>query len=199
MRTIRTAALAAASILFAAGIAAPATASADALDYRIDTVHTQVHASVSHLGWSNSTARLQVQDGVIRFDPDDLAASTVDVTIGLDSLDLGDATWKEHVSAEKWLDAANFPQARFVSTAVKPTGGKTFEVAGNLTIKGVTRPVTLHATLNQAGPYPFSNTPAIGVSATGTLQRSAFGVSGSIPHVSDAVQLRIELEAKAAE
>lgn len=192
MRTTRIAALAAASLLFASA------AQAEALDYRFDKVHTQVHASVNHLGWSNSTARLQVQDGVIRFDPDRLAASSVDVTVGLDTLDLGDATWKEHVSAEKWLDAANFPTARFVSTDVRPTGDASFDLVGELTLKGVTRPVTLHATINKAGPHPFTKKPALGVSATGTIRRTEFGVSEFAPMVSDEVQLRIELEASAA-
>src|SRR5690606_12488359 len=144
------------------------------------------------------TARLQVQDGVIRFDPDRLAASSVDVTVGLDTLDLGDATWKEHVSAEKWLDAANFPTARFVSTDVRPTGDASFDLVGELTLKGVTRPVTLHATINKAGPHPFTKKPALGVSATGTIRRTEFGVSEFAPMVSDEVQLRIELEASAA-
>lgn len=183
--------------LIAAGLLSAGSAVGEPLDYSFDTVHTQVHATANHMGWSNSTARLSVQDGTIRYDPDDLAASSVNVAIGLDSLDLGDATWKEHVSAEKWLDVASFPTARFVSTEVKPTGDQTFDLVGELTLKGVTRPVTLHATINKAGPHPFTSKPSLGVSATGTLKRSEFGVSEFLPGVGDEVKLRIELEASA--
>lgn len=181
----------------AALLAVAGSAAAAPLDYRFDTVHSQVHASVSHMGLSNSTARFHIKDGTLRFDPADIAASHVDVTLAADSLDLGNATWKEHVSAEKWLDVAAYPDIRFVSREVRPTGEDTFDIVGDLTLKGSTRPVTLHATLNKAGPHPFSKKPAAGFSATGNLQRSAFGVSEYVPAVGDAVQLRIEVEATA--
>lgn len=182
----------------ASGILFATTASAEALDYAFDRVHTQVHASVTHMGMSNSTARFHVKDGTIRFDPDNIAGSSVDVVLAADSLDLGDSTWNEHVSAEKWLNVAAFPQMRFVSTEVRSTGEKTFDILGELTLKGQTAPVTLHATLNKAGPHPFSSKPAAGFSATASFQRSAFGVSEFIPGISDEVTVRIEVEASAA-
>jgi len=195
MRTLPHAALAAAALLLSSTVAS--TASAEALDYAFDPVHTQVHASVDHMGFSNSTARFHVADGVIRFDPDDLAASSVDVTLAASSLDLGDSTWNEHVSAEKWLDVAGFPQIRFVSREVRPTGDGRFDILGELTLKGSSHPVTLHATLNKAGPHPFTKKPAAGFSATATLQRSLFRVSEYVPAVSDEVQIRIEVESSA--
>lgn len=187
MRTL----IALAALAFAAGAtAAPQT-------YQFDKVHTQVHASVNHMGLSNSTARFHVKDGSIVFDAADPASSKVDVTLDITGIDLGDATWKDHVSAEKWFNVAGFPEARFVSTKVEKTGEKTLAIHGDLTLKGATAPVTLQATINHDGPHPFSKKPALGISASGTLQRSQFGISEYLGGISDAVQVRIEIEASA--
>lgn len=187
MRTL----IALATLAFAAG------ASAEALDYQIDKVHSQVHASVLHMGFSNSTARFNVKEGSIRFDATDVASAKVEATLNVAGISLGDATWQEHVSADKWFNVAAFPEARFVSTKVEKTGDKTMTVSGDLTLKGVTLPVTLQATLNQAGPHPMSKKPALGISANGSIKRSDFGISEYLGPVSDEVQIRIELEASA--
>lgn len=187
MRTL----IALATLAFAAG------ASAEPLSYAFDKVHSQLHASVNHMGLSNSTARFHVKDGTISFDTADWSTAKVDVILDVAGIDLGDATWQEHVSAEKWFNVAGFPEARFVSTKVEKTGDKTMKIHGDLTLKGATLPVTLDATLNQAGPHPFSKKPAIGVSASGTLQRSKFGISEYLGGISDDVQIRIEIEASA--
>ena len=187
MRTL----IALATLTFAAG------ASAEPLDYQLDKVHSQVHASVLHMGFSNSTARFAVKEGTISFDAADVGSAKVDVTLNVAGIDLGDNTWQEHVSAEKWFNVAAFPDARFVSTKVEKTGEKTMSISGNLTLKGATVPVTLQATLNQAGPHPFSKKPALGISASGTIKRSEFGISEYLGGISDEVQIRIELEASA--
>lgn len=187
MRTL----IALATLAFAAGAtAAPRT-------YQFDKVHSQVHASVLHMGLSNSTARFEVKDGSIVFDSADWGSAKVDVTLDIAGVSLGDATWQEHVSAPKWFDTAAFPNARFVSTKVEKTGVKTLAITGELTLKGVSQPVTLQATINHDGPHPFSKKPALGVSATGTIQRSQFGISEYLGGISDAVQVRIEIEASA--
>lgn len=183
------------SLAAATLIASPALA--ESLSYSFDKVHTQVHASVSHLGFSNSTARFHVKDGSFQFDPNDLSSAKVDVTIGADSIDLGDATWKDHLSGAKWFDFAGFPEIRFVSTKVEPGAGKSFKIHGELTLKGVTQSVTLDATLNGHGPHPFSKKPAAGFSATASFKRSDFGMGEYIPAVGDEVTVRIEVEGSA--
>lgn len=183
--------IALATLAFAAG------AHAEALDYSLDKVHSQLHASVNHMGFSNSTARFGVKAGTINFDAADWSTAKVDVTLNIAGISLGDATWQEHVSALKWFDAASFPEAHFVSTKVEKTGDKTATISGNLTLKGVTKPVTLQATLNQAAPHPFTKKPAIGISANGIIKRTEFGISEYVPAVSDEVTVRIELEASA--
>jgi polyisoprenoid-binding protein YceI len=187
MRTL----IAISTLAFAAG------ASAEPLSYTFDKVHTQVHASVLHMGLSNSTARFAVKDGSIEFDAADWSSAKVDVTLNVAGINLGDATWQEHVSAEKWFNVAAFPDARFVSTKVEKTGDNTMTISGDLTLKGATQPVTLQATVNKAGPHPFSKKPALGISAAGTIKRSEFGISEYLGGISDEVQIRIEIEAVA--
>lgn len=108
-----------------------------------------MHTSVLHMGFSNSTARFNVKEGTINFDAADIPGAKVDVTLNVAGISLGDATWQEHVSADKWFNVAAFPEARLVSTEVEKTGDKTMTVSGDLTLKGVTLPVTLQATLNR--------------------------------------------------
>jgi len=157
MRTL----IALASLTLAAG------ANAETLDYSFDKVHSQVHASVSHLGFSNSTARFHIKDGSLSLDVADWSSAKVDVSLDIAGIDLGDATWREHVSAEKWFNTATYPEARFVSTNVIKTGEQTLTISGDLTLKGKTLPVTLQATLKARQPSaaPGPSTCASGAGA----------------------------------
>lgn len=168
-------------------------ASAESLSYTLDPVHSQVHASVDHLGFSHSTARFVVKQGQIVADADDLSGGKVSVVLAAQPV-LGDATWEEHMGAAGWFDLANHAEIRFESSAVRQLEGNRYEIDGTLTLKGVSKPVTLAATLNQAGPHPFSKKPRLGFSATATLSRSEFGITAT-PVVGDQVQVRIEIEA----
>jgi polyisoprenoid-binding protein YceI len=184
-------------LILAAALAATGSVHAEAIDYGFDKAHTQVHASVSHLGFSNSTARFEVKDGTLRFDPADWASASVDVTIDAKGLSLGDQTWEEHMADAKWFNSVEFPEIRFVSTKVEATGTDTARVTGGLTLIGQTRPVTLDVKLNQAGEHPFSKKPAVGFSGTTTFKRSDFGMSQYVPMVGDEVTVRLEVEAQA--
>jgi polyisoprenoid-binding protein YceI len=186
------------TLLALATLAFASTVAAAPAEYRFDKVHSQIHASVKHLGFSSSTARFHLKDGVLTLDPADPTSGKVDVTIDATSIDLGDATWKDHLSGEKWFGFAQFPEMRFVSTKVEKGAGNALTVHGELTLKGVTKPVTLNATLNQAAEHPFSKKPAVGFSATTTFKRSDFGMAEYVPAVGDEVTVRIEIEASAS-
>jgi polyisoprenoid-binding protein YceI len=93
-----------------------------------------------------------------------------------------------------FLDTAKYPEMRFVSTKVTRTGAETFRIEGDLTLHGVTKPLTLEATLNKAAPNPFDKRPTVGFSATGSLKRSDFGIGTYIPVIGDAVQIVIDAE-----
>jgi len=178
-------------LLIAAGQAAAANDS-----YRIDPVHTRVLFAVSHAGFSQALGTVSGSEGTLQFDPDDWTQARVDVRIPLARLDLGDSKWNEATRARNLLDTDDHPEARFVSTVVEPVDGQHARVHGDLTVRGVTRPATLEVSLNALKRHPlppFRRTA--GFSATTTLSRAAFGVSGWPSMIGDAVQIRIEIEA----
>jgi polyisoprenoid-binding protein YceI len=162
--------------------------------YKFDPVHTQVVFYVSHLGFSNSSGRLHVADGSFSFDEKDWSKSQVQATIKVNSLDMGDATWKEHLSDELFLDAAKFPTIEFKSTKVEAVGANQLRVHGDLTLRGVTKPVVLDTRVNKIGAHPMSKRPAAGFTAMTKVKRSDFGMSNLVPMVGDELDIRIEAE-----
>jgi polyisoprenoid-binding protein YceI len=163
--------------------------------YEFDLVHTQVMFSISHFGYSHSTGRFHVSKGALEFDGKDWSKASVQVTIDTKSLDLGNATWNEHVSDPRFLDVAKYPTMEFKSTKVEVLGDKKLRVHGDLTLHGVTKPVALDTTVNKAEPHPMTKRTAAGFSASTTVKRSEFGVSGYLPNIGDDVTIRIEVEA----
>lgn len=174
-----------------------ATAAAAPVSYEIDAGHTDVIAQWNHLGFSNPTAHFGQVEGTIVYDADDVAASSVEVTLPLSGLNSHVARFDEHLRNADFFDAAQFPVATFRSTRVEAEGEQRLKVTGDLTIKGITRPVVLDVVLNKAGPHPRSNKPTIGFDATATVLRSEFGLGRGAPAVSDEVKIRITTEAQA--
>lgn len=183
-------------VLSVAGTGLSASALAAPVTYRFDTVHSQIHASASHLGFSDSTGRFHVKDGTLVFDPADWSSASVEAVIAAMSLDFGDAKWDQSMQAEKFFNVAKFPELRFVSTAVSGDGNKG-TVSGELSLLGVSKPVTLDVTFNRRAVNPFSKKDTVGFSATAVIKRSEWGMTANIPAVGDEVSLRFEIEAAA--
>lgn len=165
------------------------------VSYKIDPKHTNVLASWNHFGFSNPSINFGKADGTIVYDADNVGASSVQVTLPLDGISALADQFYEHLTSDGWFDAAKYPDATFKSTKVESAGDKKLKVTGDLTVKGVTKPVVLDVTLNHVGEHPMSKAPSIGFDATGTVKRSDFGVGKYAPNVSDEVQLRITTEA----
>ena len=183
-------------ILAVTGLAATSlAASAAPVTYAFDTVHSRVTFYVNHFGYSNSVGEFKVGDGTLSFDADSWSQSQVDVTIPAQSLDLGDPKWNAHVQSADFLDVAKSPEIRFVSRRLEKLAGNRGRLYGDLTIKGVTRPVALDLRLNSVGEHPIRKTPAVGFTATTTVKRSDFGVAAYLPAVGDELDVRIEIEA----
>ncbi|MGV7185124.1 YceI family protein [Xanthomonas axonopodis] len=177
-------------------VATSLAASAAPARYALDPVHTRVLFAVEHAGFSKALGTVSGSSGTLVFDPDDWAAARLDVTVPLHRADLGDAKWNQATLARNLLDAERFPDAHFVSTHVEASGENHVKVTGNLTLHGVTRPVTLDVTLNALKRHPlppFRRTA--GFSATATLSRSEFGIDAWKSMIGDSVELRIEAEA----
>lgn len=176
-------------------LAAAGAAWAHPLDYRIDTVHSQVLFSASHDGFSRPVGRLAVARGWLRFDPDDWSASKVVADIATVSADLGDRDWDDAVTGHWFLDAAKFPTAHFESTTVRKTGPHSGILEGNLTLHGITLPVTVAFTVNRVGTTIFGFETIAGFSGSATLDRTRFGMT-AFPHaVGTQVTVRLEIEA----
>ena len=163
--------------------------------YILDNPHTQILFKVNHLGFSNSYGKFTSYEGSINFDEADPKNSSVEITIKADSVDLNDEKWNEHVRKADFLDAEKFPTITFKSTSIQVIGEKSASISGDLTIRGVTKPVVLAAVLNSTGKHPFSGKMGAGFSATTSIKRSDFGVSYGLPAVGDEVVIALEVEA----
>jgi len=178
--------------LILAAVAAPALAAPET--YAVDGTHTFPRFSYSHFGYSTQLSRFNKTTGTVVLDK---AARTgaVDIVIDTKSVDTGYATFDEHIQGEDFLDTARYPTATFKSTKVIFDGDKPAKVEGNLTLKGVTRPVTLTVSDFKAAPHPMLKKDAIGANAWTTVKRSEFNAGKYAPNVGDDVRIDIAIEA----
>lgn len=170
-------------------------AGAAAREYRLDPVHTRIAFTVDHAGFSRAIGTFSGATGTLRFDPDDWTTATLEVAIPLETLDLGDAKWRERVLDPTFLDAGAQPVARFTSTRVEPTGEGKARVLGELSLRGTAREVALDVTLNALKRHPLTFKRTAGFSATGRLIRQDFGMTAWERLVGAEVTLQIEAEA----
>jgi polyisoprenoid-binding protein YceI len=183
------------SLLLVLAPAAPLAAHAEV--YHIDKDHTRVIYFVKHLGFSNFMGHFNDISGNIEFKQSNPEASKIDVTINAKSVSMDTKTLDEHLQGADYFNTDKFPTITFKSTSIRKTGNDTGTMIGNVTLLGVTKPVTLDIKFNQAGFNTFAKAAEIGFSATGKLSRSDFGMKMLVPMVSDEVDLRIEVEAHA--
>lgn len=181
-------------IALAAGLAAPAFAAPTT--YVIDPTHTYPRFSYSHFGLSTQLSRFNKTSGTVVLDKVAKTAS-VDVVIDMTSVDTGFATFNEHIQAEDFLDTAKYPTATFKSTRVDFAGEQPTAIHGDLTIKGITRPVTLEVTNFVNMPHPMLKKDAIGADAKVVIKRTEFNAGKYAPNVGDDVTVSIALEAVA--
>lgn len=170
-----------------AAFAAPET-------FVIDGSHSFPRFSYSHFGFSKQLSRFNKTTGTIVLDKEAKTGS-VDVTIDMKSVDTGSDIFNGHIQGEDFFDTAKFPTATFKSTKVNFDGDKPSSVDGNLTIKGVTKSVTLTLSSFQAMPHPMLKKDAIGANATTLVKRSDFNAGKYAPYVSDEVTIEIAVEA----
>ncbi|KAF1686985.1 hypothetical protein B1992_06320 [Pseudoxanthomonas broegbernensis] len=176
-------------------LASSAAAFAAPVGYTIDPTHTDVLVSWDYLGFARPSARLEATGRVV-YDAARPSASSVEVTLPIASFDGHVDRLNQRVQREDYFDAANHPQARFVSTSVEVKGDR-LRVSGELTLRGVTRPVVLDAAINKAGAHPAKNAPALGLQASTKIKRSDFGLVQQLPNIGDELEIRIQLLAVA--
>ncbi len=163
--------------------------------YVFDKAHTNIQFSWDHFGFSTTSAEFEEFSGELRFDPENRANSSVEVTIDLDSVDSGFDTFNGHLREKpEWFDTEMYPEATFTSTEIEALGDNRLRVTGDLTLKGVTKEVTLDTTINKIGQHPVTKAKTIGFDATTTVSRSAFNMDKYVPSVGDEVTISISSE-----
>lgn len=167
---------------------------ADPSAYTFDPMHTEVRFCWNHLGISRQCAHFTSYDGELLYDEADPEKSQLRVTFKTDSIETLVPIFNEHMKGDKLFDAAKYPEATFKSTKFERTGEKIGKVSGDLTLHGVTKPVTLDVTLNFEGIQPMSKKPTLGIGATTNVKRTEFGISAAAPYVSDEVSIEIQTE-----
>lgn len=182
--------------LFAAAILASSFASAFAAPetYGVEPNHTYANFSYNHMGLSTQISKFSKTSGTVVYDKVAKTGS-VDITIDMKSVDTGSNLFNGHIQGADFLDTATFPTATFKSTKVVFEGDKPASIEGNLTIKGVTKPVTLKVTHFTNMEHPMAKKDAIGANASTLIKRSEFNAGKYAPAVGDDVTITISIEA----
>lgn len=181
-------------------LALVATAGHASETFVFDKGHTEVLFSWNHAGLSTQTAEFTTVDGTVTIDRENIGASVVDVVIATDSIHTGFDVFDEHMVGGEWFDAAQFPDITFKSTAVRQVSVDEALIDGELTIKGITKPVTLHTKLLFDGEHPLGQfnenykKPYTAFEARTTVLRSDWGLGAYAPLTSDTVEIVINAE-----
>ena len=174
---------------------------ATANDYVIDPAHTSIHFRVAHFSFSQVQGRFNEISGGFSFDPANPEASTVHVVVDVGSIDTNHKARDDHMRDPTYFNVARFPTAVFRSTRIAVTGPRTGRVTGDLTILGITVPVSLDVVFNGIAPHPLGKSFAryrgitvAGFSARTTISRSSFGMTHGQGEKGDTAELTIEVE-----
>lgn len=182
----------ASALMVATGLSMAATT-----DYQIDSKHTATLFSWNHFGFSNPSANFNDVQGTITVDDKHPEKSSVMVSIPVKSVDSHVEALDKEFLTDAWFNEGKYPNITFKSTKVQTKDKKHFKITGDLTVKGVTKPVVLDATLNGMGEHPMAKKQAIGFNATTSFKRSDFGIAQYVPAVSDEIKVNITTEALA--
>ncbi|MBS1240420.1 MAG: hypothetical protein H6R45_1126 [Proteobacteria bacterium] len=159
-------------------------------NYTIDGGHSQVLFTYEHFGLTSNMGLASGATGTLTLDPKAPNDAKLSVDVPISSIHTTIAALDAEFQAKGWFDAATYPTAHFESTSVAATGNSA-RIAGNLTIKGITKPAVIDATFAAAGKNPFSQKETVSFKGTATINRSEFGLGNAVPLVSDAVKLTI--------
>ena len=178
------------------------TAQADMARYELDPTHTAIYFTVDHIGYAKTLGIFTELDGGFMYDATSQELGEVAVTIEAASVNTFNEARDGHVRNADFLHVSEHPQITFVASGGTASSATSGTVTGDLTILGVTQPVTLDVTLNKAEAYPFGHKrEVLGLSMSTTIQRSDFGMDYAVANglVGDEVTINIETEAMKVE
>lgn len=180
-------------ILLALALSSCCTAVWAADTYKLDPNHTHATFSFQHLGFSTFRGKIPAQSGTVVLDRAQ-KSGTVEVQFEPKAVTTGVRQFDEHLRGKDFFEVEKFPDATFKSTKIAFKGENPATITGDLTIKGITKPVTLEVTGFKCGPHPMLKAPACGGNASAKIKRSDFGMSYALPAVPDEITLEIEVE-----
>jgi polyisoprenoid-binding protein YceI len=178
-----------------------AVATAEPARYELDPAHTTIAFLVEHIGYAKTLGQFLRSSGSYTFDDETGTLTELSVVVETASVDTHHEARDRHLKSGDFLNVERYPTMTFTAAEARRTGERTFAVAGELTLLGRTRPLTLEATVNKAAPYPIGDRAEVmGVSARGLLERSEFGMTYGVADdlVGDHVEIVIEIEARRA-
>ena len=182
------------TLLVAALFAFAGSAFAAPVTYKLDPTHTNVLASWDHFGFSNPSVNFGQADGTLVYDADKVSASSVQVTLPLSGLSALADQFYDHLTSDKWFDAAKYPTATFKSTQVEAAGEGKLKVTGDLTMHGVTKPVTVSMEKLGEGQGPGPMGYRSGFVFATKIKRSDFGMNYGLDMVGDDVTVNVSFE-----
>jgi polyisoprenoid-binding protein YceI len=176
----------------------PSPAAVQGGTFKLDTPHSKITWSINHFGFSTYIGQFSHAEGTLTLDPKNLGATALDVTIDAASLGTLNPALDNHLKSNAFLDVAQFPTATFHATKIVRTGERTADITGDLTLHGVTHPVTVQASFIQGGSNPVDKTYRLGFAGSAKLVRSEYGIKAYLPTLGDEVTLTIEAEFRQA-
>ncbi len=164
--------------------------------YVLDPAHGKITWSVSHMGFSTYVGQFTDVSATLDLDSANLTASTLDATVRMASVGTFSDGLDTHLKTADFFDVANYPTATFRATSIRRTDEDSADITGNLTLRGVTRPIVIHADFNQAGTSPVDQAYTVGFDGKAKIKRSDFGITYGLPVLGDEVTLHFEAEFK---
>lgn len=164
--------------------------------YVLDAAHGKVTWSVSHMGFSTYVGQFTDVSATLDLDVANPTASRLVATVNTDSVGSFNEALDAHLKNADFLDTANHPTARFEATSIRMTDADSAEITGNLTLRGITRPIVMAADFNQAGINPVDQQYTVGFDGRARIKRSEFGINYGLPLLGDEVTLHFEAEFK---
>ena len=168
-----------------------------AADFNIDKAHTSISFFVTHLGYSRMLGQFMDFNGAFSFDPAKVDQSNINVVVKTGSVNTRHAARDKHLRSPDFFNAKEFPEMRFQSTKIAKTGDKTGQIIGDLTLLGVTKPVTLDVSFNSMKKHPLPQYKGVltaGFSAQTKIKRSDFGMKYALGGIGDEISIILEVE-----
>ena len=163
-------------------------------EYQLDSQHAALIFKIQHLGLSTYVGRFNKFDAQLNFDPNNMTAASLNAVVDISSIDINNADLAETLQNDTWFNSERFAQASFTSHTVTVISDTSFNFSGDLTLRGVTKPVTFKATFHGGADNWMTGKYTLGFSAVGQIKRSDFGMDSYIPIVGDQIDLEVYAE-----